>query len=665
MATTFATAKLPRSHPLSQKLQKILSHSLDSPTTKSALEALDEFYQEDDAKLKSKNISLKADLDAKAMKGYREFLDSFDDVLNTVNSIEAEFEAVNATYNEMDQRLRSAKADSASLLTQTRELKQLREKAVAKKTITNTFLERFTPSDAEVAVLTATSLGISDEFFVALNRLAHISNECNSFLIQENQKAGNEIIESIAIYQEKAYNKLYVWVQDQLPNMKQETPELSPIMRKAMAALKSRPSLFQSLMEEISQTRQATVVQCFTDALTRGGPGGLPRPIELHAHDPIRYVGDMLAWLHQASVGERELVDGLFFGDVSISGVSLSNDDVFSTLNLGLLPHQEPDYVYSILDKCMERTCRPLKSRIDEVLASHPTATISYKLATTIQFYGHTIGRVIGHNSILCVELKNLHLKAFNVFLDVLNSQGVRMGAFVQKPGRDLVPPPAVKEAVLQLRELMASYESSMLIQEDVNSGDPNSETGFTQILAASLDPLLEMCAKGAASLGRFENAVYIANCLYFIQSAIALYEFTARRVEVIQSQIEEQLKVIVQEQYQIVLKQSGLMPLIDAMEENLGKVPLAFVPLLDPRAISTSMANLDVYLCTAGFDAQTRLSPLLSSQHQERALEGGFSAFMKTYKKFHDAVMDPTNKFEFPASILRPVGEIHTLLVV
>ncbi|KAF5335710.1 hypothetical protein D9611_009742 [Ephemerocybe angulata] len=38
------------------------------------------------------------------------------------------------------------------------------------------------------------------------------------------------------------------------------------------------------------------------------GPGGLPRPIELHAHDPIRYVGDMLAWVHQSIAAEREIL---------------------------------------------------------------------------------------------------------------------------------------------------------------------------------------------------------------------------------------------------------------------------------------------------------------------------------------------------------------------
>jgi hypothetical protein len=48
------------------------------------------------------------------------------------------------------------------------------------------------------------------------------------------------------------------------------------------------------------------LVRVFIDALTQGGPGGTPKPIEMHAHDPKRYVGDMLAWLHQTVPNERE-----------------------------------------------------------------------------------------------------------------------------------------------------------------------------------------------------------------------------------------------------------------------------------------------------------------------------------------------------------------------
>jgi hypothetical protein len=62
----------------------------------------------------------------------------------------------------------------------------------------------------------------------------------------------------------------------------------------------------------MANIRRSSVTRAFIDALTRGGPGGTPRPIELQAHDPIRYIGDMLAWVHQAGASEREILEGLF-----------------------------------------------------------------------------------------------------------------------------------------------------------------------------------------------------------------------------------------------------------------------------------------------------------------------------------------------------------------
>lgn len=42
-------------------------------------------------------------------------------------------------------------------------------------------------------------------------------------------------------------------------------------------------------LDEFGTARRSTVVRGFIDALTRGGPGGTPRPIEMHSHDPLRY----------------------------------------------------------------------------------------------------------------------------------------------------------------------------------------------------------------------------------------------------------------------------------------------------------------------------------------------------------------------------------------
>lgn len=54
--------------------------------------------------------------------------------------------------------------------------------------------------------------------------------------------------------------------------------------------------------------------------ITHPSSGGQPRPIEMHAHDARRYIGDMLAWVHQSLANERELLTGLFGEEAGHTG---------------------------------------------------------------------------------------------------------------------------------------------------------------------------------------------------------------------------------------------------------------------------------------------------------------------------------------------------------
>lgn len=131
---------------------------------------------------------------------------------------------------------------------------------------------------------------------------------------------------------EAGYKKLYRWVQFELRQFTREGQlDVSATLREALRRLRDRHSMFRSVchfaahwcwsaltdsyrdaVQTLTHTRSSSLLQSFLDALTRGGPNGLPRPIEIHAHDPIRYVGDMLAWIHQATASEHEFLESLF-----------------------------------------------------------------------------------------------------------------------------------------------------------------------------------------------------------------------------------------------------------------------------------------------------------------------------------------------------------------
>jgi hypothetical protein len=130
-------------------------------------------------------------------------------------------------------------------------------------------------------------------------------------------------------------------------------------------------------------------------ALTRGGPSGLPRPIELHAHDPLRYVGDMLAWVHQAIAAEREFLESLFSvgGDGRMVGSARAIPEVNKS--------DEEEWIADMMDASVSKLCVPLKVRIQQTVRSQQSCIVSYKIANLLQFYLVTMIKTIGATSLL------------------------------------------------------------------------------------------------------------------------------------------------------------------------------------------------------------------------------------------------------------------------
>lgn len=132
-------------------------------------------------------------------------------------------------------------------------------------------------------------------------------------------------------------------------------------------------------LQILSSLRQSSLLTLFLEALTRGTSSTNPNPIELHAHDPQRYIGDMLAWIHQATAGEREFLESLFGvgGDGRMVGSTRTfkgsstarrtrdtNDAEDMMVGGGQTLNDEEekeDLVRGMLDRDLEGCCRPLR----------------------------------------------------------------------------------------------------------------------------------------------------------------------------------------------------------------------------------------------------------------------------------------------------------------
>lgn len=112
--------------------------------------------------------------------------------------------------------------------------------------------------------------------------------------------------------------------------------------------------MYREALKFLAQTRQETLLTAFLDALARGGPSGFPRPIEIHAHDPTRYVGDMLGWVHQAVAGEHEFLESLF--DIKAENRMVGSIRIFGHVD------EEKQWVVRLLDENVEKLCLPLRA---------------------------------------------------------------------------------------------------------------------------------------------------------------------------------------------------------------------------------------------------------------------------------------------------------------
>jgi hypothetical protein len=152
----------------------------------------------------------------------------------------------------------------------------------------------------------------------------------------------------------------------------------------------------------------------------------------------------------------------------------------------------------------------------------------------------------------LLVCLDEITSLAFRVFFESLNQQASFLLRQEGAPHSDLLPPTMMKQAVAQLKELMASFDASLLTP-GASPGIPSSpyEQDFSPILSAVVDPLIQMCGKWSERLSdKADSLIFSLNCLQYITNALQLYgSFTGARSGLIEGQMEATMEALVEEE--------------------------------------------------------------------------------------------------------------------
>ena len=520
---------------LSRKLNKILETPIDDADLLQSLLYLSNFYSVNDI---NGRRNLRGEIEKRNFEINQKFLQNFELVQQELQKIENSVNLMKSSYQNMEEIFYKTQKTAGAIIEDTHSLQTANLKIDGKYKFISKFIETFQLSEEEKSNLINFSKEEdnkpSEQFFHSLKRVQDINANCKLLLRTGHQKAGLEIMDVMSILQQTAYDQLYRWILSEFQHMNDQiSPEFPIELNWALKALMhERPVLLQYCLDTIIDSRSKTIFQAFIRALQHGGPNGIPKPIEIHSHDPFRYVGDMLGCLHQLLASEYELHYSLFYQKKnSPSGPSVSSPSRPSISNLGRSKEKEeidPDtktQIMRILSKSFESVCRPFQVRVEQVINSQSEIVTLFRLVNLFDFYMRTILKIVAEDCLLIATIQNSKKQTMQLLFDLIQKQSDFLQVNPPLPPLDLSPPQLVHQTVNQLMEIMSYFDSSLVPVEE-------REEDFKPILNSIVDPLIRMCNLSATILENpGDMAVYLINNFSLIQ--VRLIKITILKVKI------------------------------------------------------------------------------------------------------------------------------------
>ena len=495
-----------------------------------------------------------------------------------------------------------------------------------------TFKNHFIMSDEEVATLTSTAEPVNDNFFRSLSRAKKINRDCELLLGFEGQALGLDLMEQSSRNINFGFQKLYKWVQREFKTLDLENPQMSVSIRRALRVLTERPALFQSCLDFFAEARERFLSDAFHVALTgASSPDGgdtTVKPIDLAAHDPLRYVGDMFAWIHSATVSENEALEVLFIAeDGLVEGLKSGRDAEVWRLVADEDGNGDdfdaPGALDNLVDQNIAGALRALSQRVEQVVRSNEETVSAYELAMLVRFYRITFQKLLAANSSLVCCTASLEEEALRQFRSLVRDRIAALRSDFQQTPSDLGPPPFLLDALRDLTAIMRTFESSLPSSED-------RESEFHGVMAEAFDPFMSGCDNMATSLGAPNDTIFLINCSQAAASCIQEFEFTAPRTARLHESIRSRSARLIQDQHRFLCEGSGLATLLSGSQGPFQDVA---EPLTRDRLVGASQ-QLDNFLPSAMIDAMERVKRLQDTTLVRQVTEEAANLFCRDFEE-------------------------------
>lgn len=531
------------------------------------------------------------DTQSDLLQANTEIISDFGRVAAQLSHVGVALQNLSRTTAALRQHVHAASSTTAAILADADEILSAQHTVANQSRLLAAVTQHFLLTDAETAHLTSPTSPLDDTFFHLLSRAQRLHHETHHLLSAHpsSPRLGQDVLAQTSRTLDAAYQRLSRVL---LRNPVAERQRGWGVLRR------HRPQLWRTCVEAWAERRAEVLEGEFYAALTGTGGG---EAIEVHAHDPLRYVGDMLAWVHGVGVSERESVDGLFGKQnehgggaddsddhdhiqpptTSTATVSTSNDDQEEEKEEEVSTLLNPPH---ILARVLAGVFRLLRPRFENTLHAHSDdAALAYQLAHLAAFYTSIFSRLLCLSPREPSPFAPLEEAAMRSLRSTLRDRAVGLHVEVSAAiaaansgkgeAADLGPPGFLTEALAVLEKLMRSYSLSTSPQE----GD--RVQGFAPVLHDALDPFLSACEDAVVPrlAAPFAQGIFALNCLDAVVSVLSPHIaggrgdgfIPAERLESLRTQMERWDEMLVEGVYERYVLDSGLQAFLHGDKET------------------------------------------------------------------------------------------------
>ena len=511
-----------------------------------------------------------------------------------------------------------AQHENSPILEEVKSLLVQRQETERKGKLLSAFNRHFVISDEDFRILTSSAADIETRFFAALESVKRVYGDCRILLGSENQRIGLELMEQCSRILNAAYQRLFRWVQTEFKAIDFENPQINSLVRKALRTLSERPNLFQTCLESFADAREHALSNGFYTALT-GSSGSnylsqTAKPIEFSAHDPIRHVGDMLAWAHAAAVTEKEILESFFVGD----GIEITRGlEAARATEPWLLVDNEPfdghKVTLDLLSRNMAGVFRTLRQECEQIIRTQEAPVLTFDLVNIFSFYRTIFKKLLQGNSAIVDVLIALEKVALHKSEKLLHDHFTSIETDSNWAAEHLAVPEFLQESLEQLGQLIKSYTSSLTpgVERTTDSG---------HVLRIALDPALKVCEAMSLRLEEPAKSVFLVNCFDACQKRLTSIEFMKDDRPSLDKEIADCKSHLTDHQHAYFLHQSGMHALFAALasipeDDEQADLQAPTLSEFQPAALQNAAQRLDDFLPSALMDASENLKDVFNRQ--------------------------------------------------